>query len=102
MTRAHSASEAASKALVGSLIESAIASDAALSALLEKAGEEEATPRPSSTAKTRRSSLFAHGAAAGLRLSGSAEAPEGSYTATEAARARLSADQLDRPWEVPV
>ena len=101
MSRAHSASEAASKALVGSLIESAIASDAALSALLEETGEE-ATPRPSSTAKTRRSSLFAHGAAAGLRLSGSAEAPEGSYMATEAARARLSADQLDRPWEVPV
>ena len=100
VTRAHSASEAASKALVGSLIESAIASDAALSALLEEAGEE-ATPRPSSRAPTRRSSLFAHGAAAGLRLSGSAEVQEGSYTATEAARARLSAEQLDRPWEVP-
>ena len=99
VTRTHSASEAASMALVGSLIESAISSDAALTSLLEEIGEE-VTTRPSSAALTRRSSLFANAAAAGLRLSASAEA-EGSYTATEIARARLSAEQLDRPWEVP-
>ena len=86
-------------ALVGSLIESAIASDAALASLLEEIGEEPTTS-PCSAAPTRRSSLLANAAAAGLRLSASAEAA-GSYTATEVARARLSAEELDRPWEVP-
>ena len=128
-------------ALVGSLVESAIASDTTLTSLLAD-DEVPSPPTSQSAAPTRRSSLFANAAAAGLRLSGSftsgsftsgrAEA-EGSFTATEVARAltltltlaltltltrsatdpnpkpnpnqvaraRLSAEELDRPWEVP-
>ena len=129
-------------ALVGSLVESAIASDETLTSLLAD-DEVPSPPTSQSAAPTRRSSLFANAAAAGLRLSGSftsgsftsgrAEA-EGSFTATEVARARLaltltlalaltltrsatdpnpkpnpnqvararlSAEELDRPWEVP-